>query len=284
MAFTDDNSMVMPVAPMYNNGGGNGFGFGNDGSAWWLLILFVLLGGWNNGGFGGYGGVGAMPYLMNNTTNNDVQRGFDQNAIMTGINGINNAVTNGFGNVQTALCSGFAGVNAGVANGFAQAEIANNARQIADMQQAFAAQTAMTAGLTGIQSQLANCCCENRAGIADTKYALATEACATRTANADNTNALMNAINAGIQSIKDDLCADRLEAERRENANLRTQLSMAQLAASQNAQTAQIEAGQRSLANEVEQYIAPNPKPAYIVQSPYCCNQNVYGCGCGGNM
>lgn len=279
MAFTDDTNTTMLVQPS-GFGGGNGFGFGNDGSAWWLLILFVLLGGWNNGGFGGYGG-GAIPYMMNNTTNNDVQRGFDQNAIMTGINGINNAVTNGFGNVQTTLCSGFAGVNAGVANGFAQAEIANNARQIADMQQAFAAQTAMTAGLTGIQSQLANCCCENRAGIADTKYALATEACATRTANADNTNALMNAITAGIQSIKDDLCADRLEAERRENANLRTQLSMAQLAASQNAQTAQIEAGQRSLANEVEQYIAPNPKPAYIVQSPYCCNQNVYGCGCG---
>ena len=281
MALTDENTgMVMPVSPMYGNGnGGFGNGFGGDG--WWILLLFILLGGWNNGGFGGYGGVGAMPYLMNNTTNNDVQRGFDQNAIMTGINGINNAVTTGFGNVQTALCSGFAGVNAGMANGFAQAEIANNARQIADMQQAFASQTAITAGLTGIQSQLANCCCENRAGIADTKYALATEACATRTANADNTNALMNAITAGIQSIKDDLCADRLEAERRENANLRTQLSMAQLAASQNAQTAQIEAGQRSLANEVEQYIAPNPKPAYIVQSPYCCNQNVYGCGCG---
>lgn len=200
---------------------------------------------------------------------------------MNGITGINNAVTAGFGNVQTALCSGFAGVNAGVANGFAQAEIANNARQIADMQQAFASQTAITAGLTGIQSQLANCCCENRAGIADTKYALATEACATRTANADNTNALMNAITAGIQSIKDDLCADRLEAERRENANLRTQLSMAQLAASQNAQTAQIEAGQRGLANEIEQYVAPNPKPAYIVSSPYCCNQAAYGCGCG---
>lgn len=281
MALTDESTgMVMPVSPMYGSGnGGFGNGFGGDG--WWILLLFILLGGWNNGGFGGYGGVGAMPYLMNNTTNNDVQRGFDQNAIMTGINGINNAVTNGFGNVQTALCSGFAGVNAGVANGFAQAEIANNARQIADMQQAFASQTAITAGMNGIQSQLANCCCENRAGIADTKYALATEACATRTANADNTNALMNAINAGIQSIKDDLCADRLEAERRENANLRTQLSMAQLAASQNAQTAQIEAGQRSLANEVEQYIAPNPKPCYVVQSPYCCNQNLYGCGCG---
>lgn len=281
MALTDESTgMVMPVSPMYGSGnGGFGNGFGGDG--WWILLLFILLGGWNNGGFGGYGGVGAMPYLMNNTTNNDVQRGFDQSAIMSGINGINNAVTTGFGNVQTALCSGFAGVNAGVANGFAQAEIANNARQIADMQQAFASQTAITAGMNGIQSQLANCCCENRAGIADTKYALATEACATRTANADNTNALMNAITAGIQSIKDDLCADRLEAERRENANLRTQLSMAQLAASQNAQTAQIEAGQRSLANEVEQYIAPNPKPAYIVQSPYCCNQNVYGCGCG---
>lgn len=280
MALTDDNSMVMPVTPMYGNGGGNGFGFGNDGSGWWILLLFILLGGWNNGGFGGYGG-GAIPYMMNNTTNSDVQRGFDQSAIMNGITGINNAVTTGFGNVQTALCSGFAGVNAGVANGFAQAEIAANSRQMANMNQTFAAQTAMAQGFNQLGSQFADCCCENRLANCQTQNTIQNEANATRFADITNTNALMNAITAGIQSIKDDLCADRLEAERRENANLRTQLSMAQLAASQNAQTAQIEAGQRGLANEIEQYVAPNPKPAYIVSSPYCCNQAAYGCGCG---
>lgn len=277
------NGFTMPVQPMggYYGGSSGGFGGWGDGSFWIIILFLFMMSGWNNGFGGGFGGNGAIPYMMSNTTNSDVQRGFDQNAVMTGINGINNAVTTGFGNVQTALCSGFAGVNAGVSNGFAQAEIAANSRQMANMNQAFATQTAMAQGFNQLGSQFADCCCENRLANCQTQNTIQNEANATRFADVTNTNALMNAITAGIQSIKDDLCADRLDAERRENANLRTQLNMANLAASQNAQTAQITAGQRSLANEVEQYIAPNPKPAYIVQSPYCCNQNAYGCGCG---
>lgn len=156
MSLTENgNGIVMPVAPMGGYGyGGNGFdSFG--GSGWWvILFLFAMMGGWGNGFGNGFGGGNAFPWM---NTNNDVQRGFDQSAVMNGITGLSGAVTSGFGDVQTALCSGFAGVNAGVSNGFAQAEIANNARQIADMQQAFAAQTAITSGLTGLQSQLAQC-------------------------------------------------------------------------------------------------------------------------------
>lgn len=100
-----------------------------------------------------------FPWLMNGQQNgySEVQRGFDQNAVITGITGVNNAVTSGFGNVQTALCNGFAGVNAGIANGFAQAEIANNARQIADMQQSFANQTAMNQGFNALGTQFSQC-------------------------------------------------------------------------------------------------------------------------------
>ena len=223
MAFTEDNgnSMVMPVSPMYGGGFGNG-GFGDNG--WWIILLFILLGnnGWG-GGFGGYGGGGV------GFVDNSVQRGFDQSAIMSGINGINNNVVSGFGDVQNALCGGFAGVNAGIANGFAQMEIANNARQIADLQQEFA-----------LQSQLASCCCENRLASADLKYTIATEACADRAAV---TNALENVIanqTANTQRILDTLCADKIDAKNEQIMALERQLAMANLAASQTAQTAEI--------------------------------------------
>lgn len=153
MSLTNGNEgFTMPVMPMggYSNGG---FGFGGDQGAWWLLILLFALGGWNNGGFGGgYGNGGAVPYITN-----DVQSGFDQAAVMGGINGITSAVSNGFADVQQSLCSGFAGVNATVNNGFFNAETANNARQMANMQQAFATQTAMSQGFTNLASQLAQC-------------------------------------------------------------------------------------------------------------------------------
>ena len=301
MALTENgNGMVMPVSPMYGGGyGGNmgGFGFGGDWA--WILLLLVLGGGWGCFGGFGMGGAGAMmgagimgmdylyPWLNNSEHISDGFR--DQqlssqvsnisNAVTSGFGDVQNALCAGFGNVQNSLCGGFAGVNAsinGAQNALAQQMYTN---QISDLERSFAAQTANSQNLNAIQAQLANCCCENRAATADLKYTVATENCQDRYEAAQNTQGIISAITAGIQSIKDDLCADRLEAERRENANLRTQLSMAQLAASQSAQTATIQAGQRALANEVEQYVAPKAIPAYVVQNPNCCAPN--GCGCG---
>lgn len=220
MALDGDNGMIMPVTPT-GFGGGFGNGFGDNG--WWIILLFVLLGGWGNG-FGGYGNGGGVGFV-----DNSVQRGFDQSAIMSGLAGISSNVVSGFGDVQTALCGGFAGVNAGIANGFSQMEIANNARQIADMQQEFA-----------LQSQLASCCCENRLASADLKYTIATEACADRAAV---TNALENVIanqTANTQRILDTLCADKIDAKNEQIMALERQLAMANLAASQTAQTAEI--------------------------------------------
>lgn len=220
MALDSDNGMIMPVTPT-GFGGGFGNGFGDNG--WWIILLFVLLGGWGNG-FGGYGNGGGVGFV-----DNSVQRGFDQSAVMNAITGAGNNVVSGFGDVQTALCGGFAGVNAGIANGFAQAEIANNARQIADMQQEFA-----------LQSQLASCCCENRLASADLKYTIATEACADRAAV---TNALENVIanqTANTQRILDQMCSDRLDDKNAQIMALERQLAMANLAASQTAQTAEI--------------------------------------------
>jgi hypothetical protein len=281
------NDMVMPVAPMYG-GGGSGFGGWGGDNGWWIILLFLFaLGGWGNGFGGGYGGGGAMPYIMSNTTNADVQRGFDQQAVMTGISGVQSGISgistqlcNGFADVQQSLCNGFAGVNATVNSGFANAETSANARQMANMNQLFGAQTAMMQGFNTLGSQFADCCCENRLGTADLKYTIATENCADRAALNEGVRDILQNQNAGIQRILDTMCQDKIDAKNDTIAQLRSELMYARGQASQDVQTAAIQAGQRALANEVEQYVLPTPRPAYIVQNPNCCAQN-FGCGCG---
>ena len=272
MAITDSNEMVMPVAPMYGGGFGGGMGntFGGDWG-WIILLLLIAGGGWGNGFGGGIGGNGDFPWLLasNNNTDNLVSAGF-QNAAVTGaLSGIQSSITSGFGDVQNSLCSGFAGVNAGIANGFAQAEIAQNARQMANMQQMF-----------GLQSQFADCCCENRLASADLKYTIATENCADRTALNEGVRDILTNQNAGIQRILDQMCNDKIDAKNEKIADLERQLTMANLAASQGNQTATIQAGQRALASEIENTLNPVPIPAYVVPNPACCNSG-YGCGCG---
>ena len=272
------NGFYMPVAPAYNGGNNGGFGFGGDWG-WIILLLLCANGGWGFGGMGGgmfpwmmMGGMGGfgMDYLypwLNNSQH--ISDGFRDQMLNTSINGIQNAVTSGFGDVQTALCGGFAGVNATVNSGVntLSQQLYNNT--IADMNRSFA-----------LQSQLADCCCENRLAAADNKYTIATEACATRTADAQNTNALLTAITGGIQSIKDQLCTDKIESKNDIIAQLRSELMFALGQASQDVQTAAIQAGPRNLANEIEQYVLPTPRPAWIVQNPNCCTPYT-GCNCG---
>lgn len=252
-----------------------------------LIHLLFALGGWGNGFGGGYGGGGAMPYIMSNTTNADVQRGFDQQSVMSGIGGLQSGISglstqlcNSTADIQQSLCSGFAGVNATVNSGFANAETAATARQMANMNQMFGAQTAMMQGFNGLQSQFADCCCENRLGTADLKYTIATENCADRAAISDGIRDLLTNQTANTQRILDQLCQDKIEQKNDIIAQLRSELMYARGQASQDVQTAAIQAGQRALANEVEQYVAPKAVPAYVVQNPNCCLQN-YGCGCG---
>ena len=280
MALTDEgtNNMVMPVAPMY---GGNGFNDGFGGGSWWILLLFILLGGWGNG-FGGYGGFGGnamadMYPWMNQS--NQINNGFRDQMLNTSVMGIQNSITAGFGDVQNSLCSGFAGVNAsvnGAQNAIAQQLYTN---QLADLERSFAAQTANTAGMTALQAQLAQCCCDNRAGLSDLKYTVATENCADRAAVNDALRDVIAANTASTQRILDQLCADKIEQKNDIIAQLRSELMYARGQASQDVQTAAIQAGQRALANEVEQYVLPTPRPAYIVSNPNCCTQNVCGCG-----
>ena len=239
--MTDGNAVgaYMPVVPQNYVGNGDGM-FGGGSWAWWIIILLIF-GGWGNnwgGGFSGNGGVGS-----------EVQRGFDQSAVMNGLSGIQNAVS----------------------NGFAQAEIAANSRQMADMNQYFSMQNAFQ-----------NCCCENRLASADLKYTMATEAANTR-ANDDANN----------QKILDKLCQLEMDGIRQ---NYEGQLRALQnqinaigaenqalkFAASQGAQTAQILANNEAQTVAFERYLAPTAVPAYVVQNPNCCQQNYGGCGCGG--
>ena len=175
----EDNGIIptMPLSP--SNGGGFG-GFGGDG---WLILLLLLFAGGGWGGFGGgFGGGNAQlsydfPWLLNgqNAINANTNDGFRDAMIHDGISSIQNGITSGFGDIQTALCGGFAGVNAtinggladvnsAIANGFATAESSATARQMANMNQAFAAQNAMSQGFNGLQSQLAQCLKDDAVG------------------------------------------------------------------------------------------------------------------------
>jgi len=291
MALTDEggNGMVMPVAPMYG-GGNNGFGNGFGGDGWWIILLFILLGGWGNG-FGGYGGAGALatdgamlyPWMNQAEITNT---GF-QNALL---NDNITSIRDGVQGLSTQLCNCCSDVQMSLANGFAGVEQGANARQIANMQQAFAAQTAMSQGFNGVQSQLADCCCENRLGTADLKYTIATENCADRYEAANNTRDIIQSQTAGTQAILDKLCQLELdgvkaqvEAKNDRISELQTQLNMATLRESQTAQNAFISQG---FANEVDQLYnrlnnCPVPTTPVYGRTPiFTCNQNS-GCGCG---
>ena len=294
-----DNSMgPADMAAIMNRSGGYGdMGFGNGGAWWWIIILFLfgMNGGWGRG-FGGYGNGG-------DGIGSEVQRGFDQSAVMSGIAGVQsgvqglatqlcgccgdmqNTMNQGFSAVQQSLCNGFAGVNAGMANGFAQAEIAENGRQMANMNQMF-----------GIQSALQQCCCDNRAATADLKYTVATEACADRAAvegalrdvtaqGVANTQALLNTINGGIQSIKDQMCNDKIDAKNEKITELQQQLYMRDLAASQANQNALIQQGFAAEVDALYNRLNTCPVPTTPVygRTPiFTCGNNGYvGCGYG---
>ena len=245
MSLMDNNNgMVMPVSPMYGNGYGNGFGL------FWIIILFLfaaMSGGWGNGFGNGNAGT-ILPFMMNQSGQSEVQRVVDQQSVMTGISALSAAQANGFANAEISRCNGLYN---------------------------------LTSQLNNIAMNQQNCCCENRAAVADLKYTMAQEASATR-ANTD----------AKTQAIMDKLCQLEMDGIKQNYENriatmqntidsLRTMNSNARFDASQNAQTAAIEAGQRILANEIEQYVAPSARPAYIVQNPNCCASQTFGCGCG---
>lgn len=246
---------MMPMFPMF----GGGYGNGNNWGDWiWIIILFALFG---NGGFGnGFGGgnMGAFPWLLQGQTNtdNNVNAGFNNSALSGKLDSISSQLCNNeINSLQTAY-----------------------ENQIAGMNQSFA-----------MQQAFANCCCENRLGVADLKATVIQENCADREALSNGIRDVIASNTAGVQRILDKLCDQELQAERRENQNLRSELLYARGQASQIEQTAQIRAGQNatmaSLVNELRSCPIP-AQPVYGSQPIFTCPNNgntACGCGCGNN-
>lgn len=280
MALTDEGSnMYMPVAPAYN-AANSGFGTGFGGDGWWIILLFILLGNNGWGGMGNYGGMGGSLYPWMNQSN-QVNNGFRDQMINDNVTSIRDGV-NGIAN---QFCTGFAGVTAavnGAQNAVAQQLYTN---QIADLERSYAAQTASTAGMTALQAQLAQCCCDNRLATNDLKYTIATENCADRAALSDGIRDILAAQTAGIQSIKDQLCQDKIDAKNDLIAQLRQEVLFARSQASQDVQTAALRAGQATTANQLvaELRSCPIPSmPVYGMTPIFSCQpQNGCGCGCG---
>lgn len=259
--MSENNAMgPADIAAVMDGGRNGGNGWFGDGS-FWIIILFLFAMFGNNGWNGGGGNGGYTPAL---------QSGFDQAAVMGGLNAINSGMNAGFATAEIAACGRAAD---------ALSTAYNN--QIATMNQNFAAQTALNAQLNGISSSLDRCCCENRAATADLRYTVATEACADRSAVNDALQAVLTTMNAQVQSLKDQMCQDKIDAKNERIQELQTQLNMMNLAASQNAQTAQILANNEAQTAALEAYLQPPVRPCYVVPNPNCCGNSYNGCNCG---
>lgn len=264
-----------PVYPMNNGFGGNGGFLGGDG--WIVLLLLLAFGGWGNGnGNGGFFGNNSFDNgyawlsngqkeIMQNTNN-----GFDTLHLSNQLEG----TRDGIYGLSNQLCNCCADINSNIANGFYSSEIAANNRAVNQMQDTFA-----------LSRQFADCCCENRLGIANLSSDIAREACATRTNDTQNTQSILNTINGGIQSIKDQLCQDKIDEKNDTIAQLRQELLYSRGQASQVQQTADIRTNNATVANQLvaELRSCPIPSmPVYGNQPIFVCPNN-NGCGCGYN-
>ena len=279
-----DNTVSLPLTATLNTGSNNG-GFG-DNSGWWIILLLLALGGWNNGGNGGFGGgsfndgyawlSNGQKEIMNNT--ND---GFNSLHLSNQIEGVRDNVNN----LSTQICGSTADIVGAINGGFSNAEISANARQIADMNQNFNNQMSTLQSFNSLQSQLAQCCCDNRLATCQTQNIVQNEGNATRFADANNTRDIITNATSNTQAILDKLCQLELDGYKRENDNLRSQLTMADLRASQTAQNAFISQG---FANEVDQLYnrlsnCPVPSTPVYGRTPIFTCPNNNGCGCGFN-
>jgi len=250
MALTNGELSAADIAAVTGGNGGNGWG--GDG-AWWLIVLFLFALGGRGFGFGGNGG-GDGGYA----TSSEVQRGFDQSAVMSALSGINTALAG----AEVSRCNTQANI-LGAINGL---------------------QTGLSSQLVQMLMAQQECCCENRLGLANLNSTILAENCADRAALSDGIRDILTNQNMGIQRILDQMCNDKIDAKNEKIADLERQLTMANLAASQGAQTSRILADNAAQTAALEQYLAPVPRPAYIVQNPNGCGCNYNGGNCCGSF
>lgn len=276
-----------PVYPMMGGSGfgGNGGFLGNDG---WIVLLLLLAfsGNWGGNGNGGFFGGNSFDNgyawlsngqkdIMNNTNN-----GFDTLHLSNQLEG----TRDGINALSNQLCNCCSDINSNISNGFYTSEVAACNRQIAAMNQDFTNQLNLQNNLNQLGSRFDSCCCENRLGLANLGADIAREACATRTSDTQNTQTLLTAITGGIQSIKDQICQDKIDEKNDTIAQLRQELLYSRGQASQVQQTADIRANNATVANQLvsELRSCPIPSmPVYGNQAIFTCPNN-NGCGCNG--
>lgn len=240
-----DNYSLSDIATVTNGNRNNGM-FGDDSWAWIVILLLFGYGGRGfggfGGGFGGNGGCGCSPCA----TQADLAAGFNNSAVLSGINGI-----------DSALCQGFNGINTAI------------------LQSGYNTQTS----INGLSHQLADCCCATQRAIDGVKYENATNTCAIQNTIQNTTRDVIDNANANSRAILDFLTQDKIATLTAENQSLK-------FAASQSAQNAFITANQEAQTAELIRRLGRDcPVPAYVVPNPNCCyNANVTfgnGCGCG---
>lgn len=248
-------------------------GFIGNG-AWWIIILFLFVFcGWG-GNWGGFGRGTSNTTYQGTTTREVVNEGFLNNNLQEGIRGIQNGLCDGFYALNTGILNGFAGVQQGITNGFNTQNLMN-LQNTNDIQRNIYEGTVQGMQNTNaLQTQLANCCCENREAIAQVRYDMDSDTCAINTNNANNTRDIIDATNANTRAILDAIQQNKVEALQERIAALQAQNQSLQFAASQQAQNTYL----------IDQ-LKPCPSPAYIVANPYCNYNNGFcntcsGCNC----
>lgn len=237
MAISSDAPvMTMPVAPTSANGGFGGFG----GDGWWIILFFIVLFGWGGNGWGGNNGGVMDGYVLTSDFAN-IERKLDN---------VNNGLCDGFYAMNTGMLNGFAGVTQAVTNGFYSSELSRCNQQAALMQQ-----------LNAMQMQAQECCCENRAAIAQVRYDMTTQACDTRNTVQNATRDIIDNANSNSKAILDFLVNSKMQDLQTENQNLK-------LAASQAAQN-----------NYLVSQLRPCPTPAYITCNPWASSAPCGACG-----
>ena len=231
------------------DGNGNNNGWGTDGSwLWFLIVVFAIFGGWGNG-FGGFGGG------TNGGVGSEIQRGFDNQAVVSKLDGITNGLCDGFYAVQ----NGMNGINTNILQTGFGVQQAINADTVANMQ-----------NTNALQSQLANCCCDTRESIQGVKYDMAQNTCALQNTMNSNTRDIIDSQNAGTRAILDYLCNEKISSLQAENSELRR-------AASQDRQSALLTTAMSAQTQQIINAVNPSAIPAYVVPNP---NAYAYGCGC----
>ena len=252
----DGNYSLADIAAATGNGRNNDGMFGGDGS-WWIIVLFIFaFCGWGNNGWGNNGNGGG--YVATAATQADIQRGFDNSAVISKLDGISNGLCDGFYSMNNGMLTGFNGINTNIMQTGFGIQQAINADTVANMQ-----------NTNALQTQLANCCCETREAIQGVNYNMAQNTCALQNTMNNNTRDLLENQNSNTRAILDYLC-------QKETADLRAENQALKLAASQSNQNAVLQAAMDANTAEILRRTAPLPVPAYQVPNP----NTYYGCGC----